>query len=136
MLVNELSVRAVNPVRKNSMSRLDSVKQNKQRRQDRVRSTISGTKERPRLTVSISNRHIAAQIIDDAKGQTLAAVTTVGSKLAQGTLVEKATWVGEEIAKKAKAVKIKKVVYDRGSKLYHGRIAAVAEAARKAGLEF
>ncbi|MGZ6005216.1 MAG: 50S ribosomal protein L18 [Candidatus Saccharimonadales bacterium] len=119
------------------MSRLSTTKQNKQQRQNRVRSTVHGTKERPRLSVFISNRHIVAQIIDDTKGQTLVAVTTAGSKTASaGTMTEKAAWVGEEIAKKAKTGKVKKVVFDRGSKLYHGRVAAVAEAARKAGLEF
>lgn len=116
------------------MSRLNSVKVNKQRRSNRVRASIVST-DRPRLSVNISNRHIVAQIINDNKGKTLASVTTVGDKN-KGTLTEKATWVGEEIAKKAKAAKVKKVVFDRGSKLYHGRIAAVAEAARKAGLEF
>jgi len=118
------------------MSRLLDAKLNKRQRQLRVRSIISGTKERPRLSVNISNRHITAQVIDDSKGQTLAATTTAGNKLAKGTLTEKATWVGEDIAKKAKTAKVKKVVFDRGSKLYHGRVAAVAEAARKTGLEF
>lgn len=117
------------------MSRLETVKQNKYRRQNRVRTTISGTKERPRLSVFISNRHIVAQIIDDTKGKTLVSVSTVGNKLAKGTMTEKATQVGEEVAKQAKTAKIKKVVFDRGSKLYHGRVAAVADAARKAGLE-
>ena len=118
------------------MSRLVDTKRNVQQRQNRVRATISGTKDRPRLSVNISNRHIIAQVIDDTNGKTLTAVSTVGSKTAKGSLTEKATWVGEEIAKQAKSAKVKKVVFDRGSKLYHGRVAAVAEAARKAGLEF
>jgi large subunit ribosomal protein L18 len=118
------------------MSRLQAVKQNKHRRSSRVRATVSGTRLRPRLSINISNRHIVAQIIDDRKSQTIVSVTTVGNKAANGTMTEKAAWTGEEIAKKAKNAKVKKVVFDRGSKLYHGRIAAVAEAARKSGLEF
>lgn len=118
------------------MSRLSSVKQNKFRRQNRVRTTISGTSDRPRLTINVSNRHINAQIIDDSTGKTLAAATTLGSKQATGTMTEKAKWVGEEIAKKAKSAKVNKIVFDRGSKLYHGRMAALADAARKSGLEF
>lgn len=117
------------------MSRLSVVKTNKERRQHRVRTTINGTKDRPRLSIFVSNRHIAAQIINDETGKTLASITTSGNKLAKGSMTEKASMVGEEIAKKAKAAKIKRVVFDRGSKLYHGRVAAVAEAARKAGLE-
>ncbi len=117
------------------MSRLNTVKVNKLRRTNRVRASVVSV-DRPRLSIHISNRHIAAQIIDDTKGKTLASVTTATSKTAKGSLTEKAAWVGEEIAKKAKAAKVKKVVFDRGSKLYHGRVAAVAEAARKAGLEF
>lgn len=117
------------------MSRLSVAKTNQERRQHRVRASINGTKDRPRLSVFVSNRHIAAQIIDDEKGKTVVAVTTVGNKQAKGTMTERATLVGEEIAKKAKAAKVKRVVFDRGSKLYHGRVAAVAEAARKAGLE-
>ena len=118
------------------MSRLSAIKHNKQQRQNRVRTTVNGTKERPRLSVFISNRHIVAQIIDDTKGQTIVAVATAGAKQTKGTMTEKATWVGEEIAKKAKTAKVKKVVFDRGNKLYHGRVAAVADAARKSGLEF
>jgi large subunit ribosomal protein L18 len=76
------------------------------------------------------------QIIDDTKAATVASSTTVGQKQATGTLSEKAIWVGADIAKKAKAAKIKQVVFDRGSKLYHGRVKALAEAARKEGLEF
>jgi large subunit ribosomal protein L18 len=109
---------------------------NRKQRQSRIRSVVSGTTERPRLRVSISNLHITAQLVDDTKSQTIAYVTTVGQKSLKGTMTEKAVWVGTEIAAQAKAKKIKAVVFDRGGKLYHGRVAALAEAARKAGLEF
>lgn len=109
---------------------------NKAHRKARIRSVINGTKDRPRLAVFISNLHITAQLIDDENHKTLAYVTTVGQKSTKGTMTEKAEWVGTEIAGKAKAAKIKTVVFDRGGKLYHGRVSALADAARKAGLEF
>src|SRR5512146_837383 len=109
---------------------------NRAQRRNRIRSVVSGTAQRPRLAVHISNLHVSAQLIDDTAGKTLAQVTTVGQKTAKGTMTEKAAWVGNEIAAKAKAAKIKTVVFDRGGKLYHGRVAALADAARKAGLEF
>jgi large subunit ribosomal protein L18 len=87
------------------------------------------------LSVTISNRHISAQIIDDSKHITIAGITTAGSK-ATGTMTEKAAWAGSEIAKKAKAKKLKAVAFDRGSRIYHGRVKALADAARKEGLEF
>jgi large subunit ribosomal protein L18 len=108
---------------------------NKIFRAKRTRAKISGTSERPRLSVHFSNQHITAQVIDDEKRVTLAYATTVGSKIS-GSMIEKATKIGEEIAKKAKAKKVKKVVFDRGSKLYAGRTSALADAARKEGLEF
>ncbi len=108
---------------------------NKVFRANRTRAKIHGTAERPRLTVHFSNLHITAQIIDDDKKVTLAYATTVGTKMT-GTKTEKAAKIGEEIAKKAKAKKVTKVVFDRGSKLYAGRMAALADAARKEGLEF
>ena len=108
---------------------------NKVFRANRTRAKIHGTAERPRLTVHFSNLHITAQIIDDDKKVTLAYATTVGTKMT-GTKTEKAAKIGEEIAKKAKAKKVKKVVFDRGSKLYAGRMSALADAARKEGLEF
>ena len=118
------------------MSRLMQKIKNQARRKNRVRSTVVGTTERPRLTVFVSNIHVTAQIIDDSKQHTLAYVTTVGQKIVSGTKTERAKWVGDEIAKKAKTVKVKKVVFDRNGKLYHGRIKALAEAARSAGLDF
>lgn len=104
-------------------------------RAKRTRAKIHGTAERPRLSVHISNQHITAQIIDDDKSTTLAYATTVGSKLT-GTKTEKAAAIGKEIADKAKKAKIKTVVFDRGAKLYAGRLSALADAARKEGLEF
>ncbi len=104
-------------------------------RAKRTRAKIHGTAERPRLSVHISNQHITAQIIDDDKSATLAYATTVGSKLT-GTKTEKAAAIGKEIADKAKKAKIKTVVFDRGAKLYAGRLSALADAARKEGLEF
>ena len=104
-------------------------------RKGRIRSRISGTAERPRLTVTISHLHVSAQIIDDVAGKTLAASTTVGTKQT-GTMTERAAWVGADIAKKATAKKVKKVVLDRNGRLYHGRIKALADAAREGGLEF
>jgi large subunit ribosomal protein L18 len=117
------------------MSKITSKLANKLQRQRRVRATITGTAVRPRLSVTISNLHISAQLIDDTTGKTIAAASTIGAK-ATGTMTEKAASIGVDIAKKAKAAKIKAVVFDRGSKLYHGRIKALADAARKEGLEF
>ncbi|MDB5178367.1 MAG: ribosomal protein [Patescibacteria group bacterium] len=105
------------------------------RRRARVRSRVSGTTVRPRLSVKISLRHIIAQLIDDTTGRTLASATTVSSD-AKGTMTEKAVWVGEQIAAKAKTAKVKQIVFDRNGRIYHGRLHALAEAARKSGLEF
>lgn len=117
-------------------NRLQKVTRNRLRRQNRVRSQVIGTSERPRLSVNVSNRHIQAQIIDDSSHKTVAYISTVGKKDATGTMTERAAWVGAEIAKQAKTAKVTHVVFDRGSKLYHGRVAALADAARKSGLEF
>jgi large subunit ribosomal protein L18 len=118
------------------MNKLALKVQNAAQRKNRVRATVSGTTERPRLSVRISNRHVEAQIIDDTLHKTLASVSTVGTKAAKGTMTERATWVGEQIAQKAKAAKVSTVVFDRGSRIYHGRVQALADAARNAGLEF
>lgn len=104
-------------------------------RKNRVRSRVVGTAERPRLTVTISNTHVSAQVIDDEKQHTLAAATTVGSKLT-GTMTEKAAAIGTEIAKKAKKAKVTHVVFDRNGRKYATRLAALADAARKEGMEF
>lgn len=106
-----------------------------ERRAHRVRSRVSGTAGRPRLSVSLSNLHITAQVVDDVTGKTLAYASTVGKKVA-GTMTERAEWVGSEIAKAARKAKVSKVVFDRGAKKYHGRVKALADAARKEGLEF
>ncbi len=117
--------------------RLQKIQAQRYRRAHRVRARFTGTPERPRLHVSITNQHVSAQVIDDENHKTLVSVSTVGKKLDAKvkTKTEKAAWVGSEIAKAAKAKKIKTVVFDRGSKLYHGRVKALADAAREAGME-
>lgn len=109
---------------------------NRSQRKARIRSVVTGTAKRPRLSVFISNIHITAQLINDVDKKTMAYTTTVGKKGLTGTMTERAAVVGEDIAKQAKAAKVKSVVFDRSGKLYHGRVAALADAARKAGLEF
>lgn len=106
------------------------------RRHTRVRKTVSGTKEMPRLNVFRSNKEIFAQIIDDVTGTTLVSSSSVALKIKNGGNAEGAALVGADIAKKAASAKIKKVVFDRGGYLYHGRVKALAEAARENGLEF
>ena len=108
---------------------------NKKLRKNRVRAKVSGTTERPRLSVTITNMHVSAQIIDDVKQTTLVTATTVGTKQI-GTITEKAAIIGTEIAKKAKKAKINAVVFDRNGRQYAGRLSALADAARKEGLEF
>jgi large subunit ribosomal protein L18 len=117
------------------MNRLTKKIQNLKQRKGRVRATVIGTAERPRLSVHVSNLHISAQIINDEAHNTLVHVTTNGTKIS-GTMTERAEAIGELIAKKAKAAKVTKVVFDRNGRLYHGRIKALADAARKNGLEF
>ena len=106
------------------------------RRHARVRSKISGTAECPRLCVYRSNKNIEAQIIDDVKGVTLVAASSMSLKLENGSNIEAAQKVGADIAQKALAKKIKAVVFDRSGYIYHGRVKALAEAAREAGLKF
>jgi large subunit ribosomal protein L18 len=107
------------------------------RRHRRVRKSVIGTPERPRLAVFRSNRHVAAQIIDDTTGRTLAAASTYEADLRDGSgTVAGAAAVGRLIGERAKAAGIDRVVFDRGGNLYHGRVAAVADGAREAGLEF
>ena len=108
----------------------------RQRKHLRVRQKISGTALQPRLCVFRSNKHIEAQIIDDEKGITLVSASSLQMKLSNGSNLEGATLVGAELGKKAIAAGIKKVAFDRNGYLYHGRVAALADAARKAGLEF
>ena len=108
------------------------------RRHSRVRNKVSGTAEMPRLNVFRSNSNIFAQIIDDEKGITLVSASSIDKelKLENGSNVEAAKVVGKSIAEKAKQAKITKVVFDRGGYLYHGRVKALADAARENGLEF
>jgi large subunit ribosomal protein L18 len=117
----------------------DSSKDKVRRRvHERIRTKLSGTTERPRLNVYRSLNHIYAQVIDDTTGKTLAAATTSGKKSGKktGGNVASAKEIGKTIAQRAKEKGIKKVVFDRGGYLYHGRIKALADAAREAGLEF
>lgn len=104
----------------------------------RVRKKIEGTTERPRLNIFRSEKHMYAQVIDDVKGATIAAASTLDKelKMENGGNVEAARQVGALIAKRAKEKGIDKVVFDRGGYLYHGRVQALADAAREAGLEF
>jgi large subunit ribosomal protein L18 len=110
------------------------------RRHFRLRKRVSGTSERPRLNVFRSNAHIYAQVIDDVKGHTLAAASTNekgwGEADDKKTKSEQAVVVGRLIAERAKAAGVEKVVFDRGGYKYHGRVKALAEAAREAGLNF
>ena len=109
------------------------------RRHRRVRKKLHGTAERPRLAVFRSNKHIVAQLIDDDTGHTLAAASTTEAEQRSsgaGGSVDAASRIGTLIAERAKAAGIEKVVFDRGGFIYHGRIAALAAAAREAGLEF
>lgn len=115
-------------------------KESAHRRHYRIRRKISGTAERPRLAVFRSNQHIYAQLIDDNKQHTLASASTLDSdlksKLDSGANCDASTEVGKLIAQKAVAQGIQRVVFDRGGNLYHGRIKALADAAREAGLDF
>jgi large subunit ribosomal protein L18 len=108
------------------------------RRHYRVRKKVQGSPERPRLAVFRSNKHIVVQVIDDLSGRTLAAASTHEKDLKGGATGNKsaAAGVGRLVAERAKAAGVTRVVFDRGGFLYHGRIAAVADAAREAGLEF
>lgn len=106
------------------------------RRHTRVRTKVSGTPERPRLNVFRSNAHIHVQLIDDVAGVTLCAASSVEMKLANGGNIEAAKAVGTEVAQRALKANIKEVVFDRGGYIYHGRVKAVADAARAAGLVF
>lgn len=109
------------------------------RRHHRVRKKVSGTPERPRLAVFRSNRHILAQVIDDRSGRTLAAASSVEKELRSAGPTgnrSAAGNVGRLVGERARAAGVSTVVFDRGGFLYHGRVAAVADAAREAGLEF
>lgn len=125
-----VGVKAGKGVAKKSTSR--------KRRHIRVRKRVSGTPQRPRLVVTRSTRHIVAQVIDDLAGVTLASASTMDESIRgnEGDKTEKARKVGELVAERAKAAGIETVVFDRGGNKYHGRIAALADAAREGGLAF
>ena len=122
------------------MKRTNPTELARRRRKKRFQKKVRGTPERPRLCVYRSNKHIYAQIVDDQETRTLAAVSTLSKELAsladKRATKEAAQKVGELIAKKAQERNIQKVVFDRNGFLYHGRVRAVADAAREAGLEF
>jgi large subunit ribosomal protein L18 len=115
-------------------------KESKQRRHRRIRGKVTGSEERPRLAVFRSNEHIYAQVIDDTKHHTIVAASSVEpdlkSNLASGSNCEASAQVGKLIAARSLEKGISQVVFDRGGNLYHGRIKALAEAAREAGLDF
>ena len=106
------------------------------RRHKRVRGKITGTAERPRLVVTRSNRGIVAQLVDDANGRTLASASWLQVKSFKGNKTAQAAEVGKLLAEKAKAAQIAGTVFDRGGYLYHGRVKALADAAREGGLKF
>jgi large subunit ribosomal protein L18 len=108
----------------------------RQRIHSRIRAKMAGTTERPRLNVYRSLNHIYAQVIDDQKGETLVSASTLQAKAKTGGNVAAAKEIGKSIAEQAVAKGIKRVVFDRGGFLYHGRVKALADAAREAGLEF
>ncbi len=115
-------------------------KESKVRRHRRIRGKVDGTSERPRLAVFRSNQHIYAQVIDDTQQHTIVAASTVEpdlkTKLSNGGNCDASTEVGKLVAQRALEKGISKVVFDRGGNLYHGRVKALAEAAREAGLDF
>ncbi|MBE6124499.1 MAG: 50S ribosomal protein L18 [Erysipelotrichaceae bacterium] len=117
---------------------INKVSKNDERlkRHTRLRKKVSGTPTCPRLSVFRSNAHIHAQVIDDVNGVTLASASSVSLKLENGSNIEAAKVVGKAVAEATLAKKIENVVFDRGGYIYHGRIKALAEAAREAGLKF
>lgn len=122
------------------MKKLQKKQAGLRRRHTRVRGKVSGTAERPRLCVTRSNSNIYVQVINDVEGKTIVGASTLGPDFKatgkKGATVEGATVIGQIIGKKAIEAGITEVVFDRGGNLYHGRIAAVADGAREAGLKF
>ena len=116
-------------------TRLDLIRANQRQRTLRTRSKLKGTATRPRLSVHISHRHYRVQVIDDQAGKTLVSVSTLKSKK-KSNASQQAQAMGKSIAQKCTQANIKKVVFDRGRRAYHGRLKALAEAARQGGLEF
>jgi len=122
------------------MDKLKAKQAKLERRQRRVRAKVSGTAARPRLRVTRTNTHIYAQVIDDVAGRTIVAASSVepgvGADLKNGANIEAAKAVGEALGQRAVEAGIKEVVFDRGGRIYHGRVKALADGARSAGLEF
>jgi large subunit ribosomal protein L18 len=124
------------------MARTDRSKVLRQRRHTRVRQKVAGSAERPRLAVNRTLRHISAQVIDDSTGRTVASASTADQQVREalsggsGGNVNAASAVGRLVASRAKAAGVQRVVFDRGGFAYHGRVAALADAARQEGLEF
>jgi large subunit ribosomal protein L18 len=113
-----------------------TVREARKRRHRRVRGKVEGTAERPRLVVSRSNKGIAAQLVDDMEGRTLASASWLQLKSFKGNKTEQAGEVGKLLAQHAKEAGVDRVVFDRGGYLYHGRVKALADAAREGGLQF
>ena len=113
-----------------------TVREARERRHQRVRSKVTGTSERPRLVVFRSNRGIEAQLVDDLEGRTLAAASWLHLKRFKGSKTNQAAEVGKLLAENARSAGIQTVVFDRGGYLFHGRVKALAEAAREGGLRF
>jgi large subunit ribosomal protein L18 len=113
-----------------------TVREARQRRHRRVRGKVFGTAERPRLVVFRSNRGIEAQLVDDLEGKTLAAASWLNLKSFKGSKTEQAAEVGKLLAQNAKGAGVETVIFDRGGYLYHGRVKALADAAREGGLKF
>jgi len=121
------------------MSNVSDKQRARSRRHHRVRKKVSGTAEKPRLAVFRSNRHVVAQVVDDTSGRTLAAASSLEAAVrASGATGNRAASaaVGKLVAERARAAGVTKVAFDRGGYLYHGRVAAQADGAREAGLEF
>ncbi len=113
-----------------------TVREARQRRHRRVRGKVAGTADRPRLVVSRSNRGIVAQLVDDANGRTVASASWLQVKSSKGNKTAQAAEVGKLLADKARQADVKTAVFDRGGYLYHGRVKALADAAREGGLKF
>src|SRR5438132_13371807 len=113
-----------------------TVRESRRRRHRRVRGKVRGTNERPRLVVSRSNKGISGQLVDDMDGKTLASASWLQLKTSKGKKIDQAAEVGKLLAQNAKQANIQVVVFDRGGYLYHGRVKALADAAREGGLKF
>jgi large subunit ribosomal protein L18 len=129
-----MSASTINKQARNSAGVSAARRVSRARRHFRIRKKVAGTVERPRLVVTRSTRHLFAQIVDDGSARTLASVSTF--KLGDGDKTARARQAGTALAESAKAAGVSKVVFDRGGNTYTGRIAAFADAAREAGLEF